>query len=151
MILIAHRGNVDGPNTNKENDPDYIDKAISLGYNVEVDVWGNFERGLSLGHDYPQYEVSPDWFFHRKDKLWIHCKELSSLYFFTNFRDSLNSFWHQQDSYTLTTKGFIWAYPGQILTPNSVCVMPETTPNQYTPEMLKLCAGICSDFVGNYK
>ena len=33
-IYIAHRGNTDGPNPNRENDPTYIDEAINAGFNV---------------------------------------------------------------------------------------------------------------------
>ena len=39
MKLIAHRGNVNGPNPDKENHTDYINEAIILGYDVEIDVW----------------------------------------------------------------------------------------------------------------
>jgi hypothetical protein len=42
MILIAHRGNLDGPNPSMENHPDYIDAAINAGFHVEVDLWGHF-------------------------------------------------------------------------------------------------------------
>ena len=26
--------------------------------------------------------------------------------------DRINCFWHQQDNYTITSKKFVWAYPG---------------------------------------
>lgn len=39
MILISHRGNLYGENFLDENNPSYIDVAISKGYDVEVDVW----------------------------------------------------------------------------------------------------------------
>ena len=38
MILISHRGNINGPNPEMENNPEYIQKALDLGYDVEVDV-----------------------------------------------------------------------------------------------------------------
>ena len=38
MLLISHRGNINGINK-MENNPNYLDKAMSLGYNVEIDVW----------------------------------------------------------------------------------------------------------------
>ena len=38
MLLIAHRGNINGPDKAKENHPDYINKAIEAGYNVEIDI-----------------------------------------------------------------------------------------------------------------
>ena len=151
MILIAHRGNIDGPNPKMENNPQYIDKAIDSGYNVEIDVRGSFEGGLFLGHDKGQYEVSPDWLFERSDYLWIHAKDIQALYAFTQQTRGWNAFWHQKDAYTLTTGGFIWAYPGNILTPRSICVMPEASEIKYAEQDLQVCAGICSDFVSNYK
>ena len=39
MILISHRGNINGKNPEKENHPDYIWVAIQAGYEVEIDVW----------------------------------------------------------------------------------------------------------------
>ena len=41
MKLIAHRGNISGPNPEKENHPDYILEAIRLGYvpEEEYDNW----------------------------------------------------------------------------------------------------------------
>ena len=38
MKLIAHRGNTHGPDDDKENNPDYIDKCLSGGYDAEIDV-----------------------------------------------------------------------------------------------------------------
>jgi len=38
MKLIAHRGNINGPNALEENNPEYIDSAKPLGYNVVIDV-----------------------------------------------------------------------------------------------------------------
>jgi hypothetical protein len=53
MIYISHRGNVDGKKPHLENKPEYIDEAISLGYDVEIDVWC-IDGGLMLGHDEPK-------------------------------------------------------------------------------------------------
>ena len=44
-ILISHRGNVTGPNSDRENHPDYIDRAIEKGFDVEVDIRQNEEVG----------------------------------------------------------------------------------------------------------
>jgi hypothetical protein len=55
MILISHRGNISGPNPERENHPDYILEALQAGYEVEIDVW--FVDGkFKLGHDGPQYD-----------------------------------------------------------------------------------------------
>ena len=151
MILIAHRGNIDGPNPEMENSLQYIDKAIDSGYNVEIDIWGSLVEGLYLGHDEPQYEVSPDWIFERTEYLWFHAKDIPALYTFTQQVRGCNAFWHEEDKHTLTSAGFIWAYPGSILTPRSICVMPENSKIKYTEHDLKLCAGICSDFIKTYR
>ena len=55
-------------------------------------------------------------------------------------------FWHQNDDYTITSKGFIWTYPGKKLLPQSICVLPEIV-NYKTID----CLGICSDFILKYK
>ena len=39
MILISHRGNLDGKREEFENHPDYIEDAKKRGFDVEVDVW----------------------------------------------------------------------------------------------------------------
>ena len=151
MILIAHRGNIDGRCPEKENNPKYIDKAIHNGYNVEIDMRGSFENGLFLGHDKAQYEVSPNWLFERSDYLWIHAKDIEALYAFSQHTKEWNAFWHETDAHTLTGGGFIWTYPGSILTSRSICVMPEISKIKYTEQDLQMCAGICSDFVSQYK
>ena len=38
MKLIAHRGNIFGSDTSKENSPDYIDEALSKEFDVEIDI-----------------------------------------------------------------------------------------------------------------
>ena len=53
MILISHRGNLDGPTPKEENRIEYIENALGEGYQVEVDVW--WWDGFYLGHDEPEY------------------------------------------------------------------------------------------------
>jgi hypothetical protein len=150
MKLIAHRGNIDGSNPLKENHPDYIDEAISKGYDVEIDVRYNlFESNFCLGHDEEQYDVSPYWLAQRMDHLWIHCKNIDSLFHFTHNTEGYNYFWHQEDDYTLTSKGYIWTYPGNPYTYSSIIVMPEThiALDNFSQIFDYECFGICSDYV----
>lgn len=147
MILISHRGNINGKNTEKENHPNYIDEAIILGYDVEIDLW-SIEGVLLLGHDEPQYEISSKWLEQRLHKLWIHCKNITALEYvnlFHSMRD-LNYFWHQEDTAALTSQGYIWAYPGKQPINNSIAVMPEMYNEKVTQ-----CKGVCSDYIENYK
>lgn len=150
MIYIAHRGNVDGPDPEQENEPAYIDLAIKRGYAAEVDLWIR-EGDPWLGHDEPQYQVSEDWLIDRARSLWIHCKNIEALCYMgdVNFRrwQEFDYFWHQEDDYTVTSNGLIWAYPGKSLNDgrNIICVMPERA--NYTLEEMSRCFAICSDEV----
>jgi len=143
MILIAHRGNTNGPNPEKENNPGYIMEALALGYNVEVDVW--FVNGeFLLGHDAPVYVV-PENFF-KTPRLWVHCKDVLTFYKFTVFMPYCNSFFHSTDDVVLTTQGYLWTYPGKPLYSKSICVLPEWKPS---PNITGAC-GICSDFIKDW-
>jgi hypothetical protein len=144
MILISHRGNIDGKFESYENEPAYIDKAISEGYNVEIDVW-MIEGVLFLGHDEPQYGVTQLWFNQRVSKLWIHCKNIEAAEWF-NAIGGFNYFWHENDTMTLTSRNYIWAFPGKQPIERSIAVMPEI----YNDDVSK-CIGICSDYIKNYK
>jgi len=150
MILISHRGNINGRFESWENEPTYIDKAISEGYDVEVDVWYIKTEQLGwflfLGHDKPQYGVNFDWFKKRINKLWIHCKNIESIEYFSEMSHDFNFFWHQEDVLTLTSHKHIWVYPGKQPINKSIAVMPEI----YNDNISK-CLGVCSDYIQNYK
>lgn len=143
MVLISHRGNINGRFESYENEPAYIDHAIELGYDVEIDLWMN-DGVLYLGHDSIQYGITLNWLEERKSKLWIHCKNVDAIEYLHN--KDLNYFWHQEDTLTLTSKGHIWVYPGKQPVIGSVAVMPEI----YNDDVSK-CYGICSDYIENYK
>jgi hypothetical protein len=145
MILISHRGNTNGKFESWENEPTYIDKAISEGYNVEVDVWCK-DNTLWLGHDKPDYVVDFRWFRDRLSKLWVHCKNIEAVLYFKECGYNINFFWHENDTVTLTSKGYIWAYPGKQPIKNSIAVMPEIN-NDKTID----CLGICSDYIERYQ
>jgi len=150
--FISHRGNIEGSDPRRENTPEYIDEAISKGFDVETDI--RLENGyvppgsFYLGHDIPEYEVSLDWLIERKDRLWLHAKNVGALRWFLNSNVSWNIFWHQEDDYTITSKGYIWVYPGRRPCHGSVIVMPERT--EYSWKFIKKCGGICSDNIKKY-
>ena len=150
MKLIAHRGNIDGPNSSKENNPDYIERAISQGFDVEIDLrYSSLDKNLYLGHDEPTYKINWFWLGKYKDYLWIHCKNIEALYEFSHGTSGFNYFWHQNDDYTLTSRNYIWTYPGKPYTSKSVIVMPEW--NKNVNEFVDLraydCFGVCSDYI----
>ena len=140
MIFISHRGNLSGINKNEENKPEYILNALNSNFRVEVDIWYK-DGSFSLGHDRPDYLVKED-LLHNKQIL-FHAKNIDALYQL-NVR-GLHCFWHQNDDVVLTSKGFLWTYPGKKLTKNSISVMPELS-NDVNFD----CAGLCSDFILKY-
>jgi len=143
MVLISHRGNINGKMPQNENHPDYIDEAIHAGYDVEIDVW-MVDNEFYLGHDEPQYKVIYNWLSTRYEKLWIHCKNVEAIEWF-NMMGLFNYFWHEEDTLTLTSMGVIWAYPGKQPIRGSIAVMPEIYNDN-----LDVCIGICSDYIKNY-
>ncbi len=140
MYFIAHRGNLFGPNIEKENHPDYILEAISKKFDVEIDVW-YINTKLYLGHDKPQYEIELIFLIENKDKLWCHCKNLQA--FELLLLNNIHCFVHNTDIATLTNKGYIWTYPNNLQITNSICVLPEILPQH----SLGKCIGFCSDYV----
>lgn len=147
-IYIAHRGNTVGKFESYENEPAYIDKAISEGFDVEVDVW--YVDGIwYLGHDKPQYGIPFEWITKRKNVLWVHCKNMEALRKLSELNSKkvdINFFWHEKDTAALTSVGYIWCYPGKQALGGSIAVLPEIY-NDNT----SFCNGICSDYIQKYK
>jgi len=141
MYLISHRGNINGILEKRENSPSYINEALEQGYEIEVDV--RFENDkFFLGHDKSQYEINKE--FLLNEKIWCHAKTTDALIALE--RINAHYFWHQEDDYTITSKGFIWTYPGKKLLNKSICVLPE----KFNYKRIE-CEGICSDYIQNYR
>lgn len=138
--LISHRGNVDGKNLQYENQPAYIDKALDLGYDCEIDLW-HLNDTFYLGHDEATYPVNLKWLTERYLKLWIHCKNLNCLKVLST--TDLNCFAHENDSYVLTSHNYIWTFYGKELSERSVIV----DINKNWPKMNYSCYGVCSDYM----
>ena len=141
MIYISHRGNISGPNKKFENKIDYVQNALDKGYEVEVDV--RFENDkFFLGHDVNQFEVNENFLLNKK--IWCHAKTKDALLALEKIK--AHYFWHQEDDYTITSKGFVWTYPGKSLLTSSICVLPEVANYKEIN-----CLGICSDYIERYK
>jgi hypothetical protein len=117
MKIISHRGNINGRNIDLENDPVHIENALNSGYDVEIDVWYKNDK-LYLGHDAPEHEVDLDYLNNKK--FWCHAKNLAALKLLLD--EKIHCFWHQEDDYTVTSKGYIWTYPEKHITSRSVIV-----------------------------
>lgn len=144
MKLISHRGNTIGPVISEENKPKYIVEAIQKGFDVEIDVWLK-NQTLYLGHDEPQYCISDSFLKEHDNFLWCHAKNHLALNFL--IENNFHCFWHQEDLYTVTSKGYIWCYPNSELTgARSICLFPDVTNQNYEKAF-----GVCSDWIEKYK
>jgi hypothetical protein len=148
LKLIAHRGNLNGPNLFLENSPQYLEIAIQSGYDVEIDFWYlESKDSLFLGHDEPEHEIEISWLNKFSKNIWIHCKNYDALFYLSKYAQ-FNYFWHQSDDFTITSKGVFWVYPGKQLNINSVMVLPENINKLEAVFFNDLNVyGICSDYV----
>ncbi len=153
MFFIAHRGNINGPEPEKENTWRHIDKAISRGYHVEVDVWCMPDGKLMLGHDKPHESCKVTDL--AIPSIWCHAKNAQAFQFLLDA--GAHCFFHDKDDYTLTSKKYIWTYPGSKALPSSIYVMPEMkiprkdkVVEDWVEDVASLIAsstGICSDWI----
>ena len=142
MILIAHIGNTNGPNPEKENTIDYINQALRRGYHCEIDICDFNGTQFSLGHDSAQQSVSIKYL--QESNLWCHAKNFKVLEAMCAL--SIHCFYHKSDEYTMTNRGWIWAYPGQLGGKYTIAVHPE----KLHPGDIKKFAGVCSDYVEKF-
>ena len=153
MKIISHRGNLSGRIPELENHPEYVEKAIKNGFDVEVDLWA-FQKDLAvsekdnlyelfLGHDHATYKIEIGWLIQRRRLLWIHAKNDIAAKVLSSHK-YLNWFWHESDEMTLTSNGTLWMYPGKYMN-NGITVV--LGPNAKIPES---CGGICTDNPTSY-
>lgn len=141
MKIISHRGNLAGRKSECENNPTYIQRALDLGFDVEIDVW-YVDGQFFLGHDSPTYLVDPCWF--RGKSLWCHAKNREALEEMIVAED-ITCFWHETDKMTMTSDGFLWMYPGNYSSLGVTVWLG--TPEETIPYMW----GVCTDYPSDWK
>lgn len=134
MIIISHRGNLDGRNPNLENNPEYIDFALSKGFDVEIDVW-YLNGSYYLGHDKPDHKVDIGWL--KNENFWCHAKNVDAME--KMMEDGIHYFWHENDRFTLTSKGIPWCYPNNYNKNGIVVILDDSLPSN-------LISGVCTDY-----
>lgn len=138
--LIAHRGNVTGPQPDRENRFDYLIEAIAAGYDVEVDVW---KAGGSwfFGHNGPSYSVTLTQIQEIAPHAWFHIKNVAAgiAMGFHGF----HSFTHDQEPYAYTSRGIKWSHRGEPNQLGIVC-MPNLDTEQ---DLIRNCHGVCHDYL----
>ena len=145
MKIIAHRGLINGPDADLENDPVHIQQLMHAGWHVETDVRHEHNTWY-LGHDHAQHKVDLE--FLLQSNLWIHVKDVTSAHILAHiWKESkrLNFFWHESDARVLTSQGYWWTQPGHELTHMSVAVLPELHMTDITVG-LPPCYGVCTDW-----
>lgn len=144
MKYIAHRGLFNGPNKELENNPTQIDFCISKGYDAEIDL-NVIDSKYFLGHDYPRYPINLEFLYTRKSNLWIHCKNIEALSKLYN--TEFNYFWHQNDDYVITSKQFIWTYPGKQMNLHKNQIILDFSENIDFDYYSSKIYGICCDYI----
>lgn len=146
MIIIAHRGLTQGPNTLLENHPQQVQQLLDADWHVEIDVRYH-DHDWYLGHDHAQYKVCLE--FLLQPRLWIHVKDVtasSHMQYVHDAHNAINFFWHESDARVLTSQGYWWTQPGHKLVRKSVAVMPELTVDDVSQCASWLCHGVCTDW-----
>jgi glycerophosphoryl diester phosphodiesterase len=144
MIIISHRGNLDGPNAEEENTLRAIKRALEAGFDVEIDVWMMLDE-LYLGHDEPLEKITLLDIELNREHLWMHAKNHDAFEYLRTI--GMRVFWHEEDDFVLTTYGDVWAYPGR-------CSLRNRIENIIgKPEKIDSSEfrGICTDYPNYYK
>lgn len=146
MLLISHRGNIDSIIPEMENRTEYIQKAIDLGYDVEMDVW--YDNGFYLGHDKPEYPIDPNWLYDRNSNLWVHTKNFAAL---RRLIDSnLRIFFHEKEKHTIINNcNIIWSH--LLSEADEKSIIPLLSLESLQSYDHKPVYGICSDYIGMFK
>ena len=141
MRFISHRGNIKGRNPERENSPTYIKEAISMGFDVEVDIWW-WRNGLWLGHDEPVWGLPETFLDEIKDNAWLHCKNLEMVQRLIN--TDYHWFWHESDKVCLTSHGHVWCHPNHEVSGGIINDIGQSFD-------LTSAGGICSDSISTWR
>lgn len=144
MVKIAHRGNYQGKNPERENTVAYIKEALDAGYWVEVDVQCSGGH-MFFGHDGRQEII--DYGIIKHPNVICHAKDLESLSHLLLF--DTHCFWHEEDNVTLTSQKLIWCYPNVHLVDENAIWLDFT--GAPFPSGVENIFGICTDDFTNYK
>lgn len=153
--IVAHRGLLNGPSKDLENNPEIILEIIKNHPRLLIEIDLNImEDGIYLGHDYPNYKIDIDFIIKNKDRFILHVKRFDSESDFVNKSLSKiykisHCFSHEDDNFTITNRGWIWSHPKMGFVPNSIFVLPEKFVSLNSREFrnkINLLKGICTDF-----
>lgn len=142
-IIIAHLGNVRGPNVEQENRFAYVKKALDSGWHVCINVLF-YSGGFLLPHA-SGFDPVPGAFL-SKQRVWCNATTPETLDALCNI--SAHCLCMDAAPYSLTSAQFIWTKPNYPLAERAIAVFPEAADAQWLTNFEP--AGICSDFPFNY-
>lgn len=138
MILIAHRGNYNSVQSDRENTISYLHQAISHGYDIEVDIRLTSE-GFMLGHDAPVYPITKSQIKEMSGYAWFHAKNYGALVALAD--EGHHVFAHDQDPWALTSRNIIWSH-NHHYNPKGIVCMPDVAVDQ---KIIAAAIGVCHD------
>jgi hypothetical protein len=139
-IYISNRGNLGGKDTEEENKPDYLEKALDYGVCVKTDIWLIKDRAVT-GTEHPSIGINLGLF--DKEKLIVQARNPSALLYL--LKNGYHCFWRESDNLIMTNRNFILSYAGSIF-PKSIMMLPEENTILTNDDYM----GICSDFISGY-
>ena len=149
MNFIAHRGNLEGPNSPYENQFDYLKNAFDACGRVEVDIQTH-NGELYLGHDDPQELVTHDIIeFLKRPGVYCHSKDTTSIP--KLLTHECHTFFHQTDPVVFTSRGFIWCFPGVYVSDIQKSIWLDMYWKPLPQEMKRSCFAVCGDFWEPYR
>jgi len=152
MKIIAHRGNLYGPNQETENTIEHAEKCFALGFDVELDVWYMENGQWFFGHDEPRTKIEWRWLHQNMGNLWLHVKNPRTAQMLCGRLYNFNAFAHEKDPFCLTSHGDLWFYPGTEIKYGPidyysiVACLPEIAPDWD----LNHATHICTDYPVRY-
>jgi len=142
---ILHRGLRAGPNRSLENKESLLWERLAEGWDIEIDIWRDTSGALWLGHDAPTTLLENKSLL-THPRVWVHCKNLAAL---VTTPEGTNYFFHDVDAATLTSRGYIWCYPGnQPGGGKDVVVLPEHGGGRFPG--LAAAHAVCSDYLPSH-
>lgn len=116
MLIISHRGNLNGP-SELENNPLQIATAQKDFY-VEVDIWQT-QDGVFLGHNEPEYNINVLNFkkkYLQSNKIIYHAKNPAAAVFLE--KEQLKWFAHDKDMFAIVNNisrnKVLWGLPNEL-------------------------------------
>jgi hypothetical protein len=146
VIIISHRGNLNGPKPKLENDPASVIGTLDRGLLCEIDVW-YIKNKWYLGHDYPKYPVKWNFFISHETNIICHAKNTAAL---EKLLDrGFHVFMHKSDPMVLTSLGWVVCMHYAAWPKDRAVVM---FPELLSPKLLAASKpfAICTDYPVKY-